>query len=68
MEINLINPQRFKLRIVWGFEIDEKFYCEYNDYSWVPKVGEIIILPLKEGARSYEETYCHKFFVEVVAY
>jgi hypothetical protein len=68
MKLGSTNPKNFKLRIVWGFEINEKFYFEYSNSSWVPRVGEVMLLPLKEDACSWQEKYWHKFFVEVVAY
>ena len=63
-----VNPEDFKLRIVWGFEINEKFNIEYSDSSWIPKTGEILILPVKEITYSWQTTYWHKFFAETVAY
>ena len=67
MKLGATNPKNFNLRIVWGFEIDEKFSIEYSNSDWVPKVGEVMVLPLKEDALAWQEEYWHKFFVEVVA-
>jgi hypothetical protein len=63
-----VNPKDFKLRIVWGFEINQKCSIEYCDSSWIPKTGEILILPLEEITYSWQANYWHKFFAETVAY
>ncbi len=62
------NPQTFKLRIVWGFELKEKMVAEFSDSSWLPRVGEIMILPIEEVDEFDGSQHCHKFKVQHVAY
>lgn len=62
------NPQTFKLRIVWGFELKEKMTAEFSDSSWIPRVNETMILPIDEEDELDDSQRWYKFKVERVAY
>ena len=58
------NPQDFKLRIYWivGFK-NKRMVAEFHDCKWLPRIGETLVLPIKEEGKSW-----HKFKVVDVVY
>jgi hypothetical protein len=44
-----VNPSQFKLRLVWGFETGRKLVAEFSDCSWLPRQGDVMILPINES-------------------
>lgn len=60
-----VNPSQFKLRLVWGIETGHKLVAEFSPSSWLPRKGEIMILPMDENPR--HKTW-HQFKVANVIY
>ena len=58
------NPQDFKLRIYWIVGLkDERIVAEFDDCKWLPRIGETLVLPIKEAGKSW-----HKFKVVDIVY
>jgi hypothetical protein len=62
------NPQEFKLRIVWGIETGRKLVAEFCNSIWLPRVGEIMILPIDSSDANNRCRNWYQFKVANIIY
>ncbi len=63
-----VNPQDFKLSVCWSTSTKitaDTMTAEFSDCRWLPRIGEILVLPIDESGSHH---VWHRFKVITVVY